>query len=87
MEREQIIEKLTDILYTLSDVDEQIELSEDDILNDGELGLDSLIMVQLIVEIEREFDIEIDDEYLSMDFLSTLGTIADFIMEEMKSEL
>lgn len=43
-------------------------------------------MVQIIVEIERAFDIKIEDEYLSMDFLSTIGSIADFVMEEKSKD-
>lgn len=68
------------------DIEDEVELGEDDILNDGEWGIDSLIMVQIIVEIERAFDIKIEDEYLSMDFLSTIGSIADFVMEEKSKD-
>ncbi len=82
MERCEVINKIKTIIYLLAEVDSEIDLDEDDILNDGELGLDSLLLVQIIVEIEREFDIIIEDEYLSMDFLSTIGAMADFVMEE-----
>lgn len=82
MERQQVVNKIKEILLLLVDMEDEVELGEDDILNDGEWGIDSLIMVQIIVEIERAFDIKIEDEYLSMDFLSTIGSIADFVMEE-----
>lgn len=82
MERQEVVNKIKEILLLLVDMEDNVELGEDDILNDGEWGIDSLIMVQIIVEIERAFDIKIEDEYLSMDFLSTIGSIADFVMEE-----
>ena len=86
MERQEVVNKIKEILLLLVDMEDNVELGEDDILNDGEWGIDSLIMVQIIVEIERAFDIKIEDEYLSMDFLSTIGSIADFVMEEKSKD-
>lgn len=86
MERQEVVDKIKEILLLLVDMEDEVELGEDDILNDGEWGIDSLIMVQIIVEIERAFDIKIEDEYLSMDFLSTIGSIADFVMEEKSKD-
>lgn len=86
MERQEVVSKIKEILLLLVDMEDEVELGEDDILNDGEWGIDSLIMVQIIVEIERAFDIKIEDEYLSMDFLSTIGSIADFVMEEKSKD-
>ncbi len=86
MERQEVVNKIKEILLLLVDMEDEVELGEDDILNDGEWGIDSLIMVQIIVEIERAFDIKIEDEYLSMDFLSTIGSIADFVMEEKSKD-
>ena len=86
MERQEVVNKIKEILLLLVDMEDEVELGEDDILNDGEWGIDSLIMVQIVVEIERAFDIKIEDEYLSMDFLSTIGSIADFVMEEKSKD-
>ncbi len=86
MDRQEVVNKIKEILLLLVDMEDNVELGEDDILNDGEWGIDSLIMVQIIVEIERAFDIKIEDEYLSMDFLSTIGSIADFVMEEKSKD-
>lgn len=86
MDRQEVVNKIKEILLLLVDMEDDVELGEDDILNDGEWGIDSLIMVQIIVEIERAFDIKIEDEYLSMDFLSTIGSIADFVMEEKSKD-
>ena len=45
-----------------------------------DLGFDSIMMIELIVEIEEEFDIEIDDEDLvfeEFDHFSSLVEIVD----------
>ncbi len=75
MERQEVVNKIKEILLLLVDMEDDVELGEDDILNDGEWGIDSLIMVQIIVEIERAFDIKIEDEYLSMDFLDRKSVV------------
>ena len=47
-------------------------------------GLDSLALLSIIVEIERRFDIEIPDEYMSLDFFSSAASIAEFVVELME---
>lgn len=49
-----------------------------DLLDD--LGLDSLLMVQLIVEIESEFDLEFDLADLNMDVLRKYHKLRDYII-------
>ena len=51
MDRQEVVNKIKEILLLLVDMEDNVELGEDDILNDGEWGIDSLIMVQIIVEI------------------------------------
>lgn len=88
MNREDIKEVLIDVVTTFFQVDakdlENIIIDDDTILNDGEFGLDSLSLINIIVEIERRFSIEIDDEYLSMDFLYSINSMADFVEEMLK---
>lgn len=53
---------------------------KDETLLSKDLGLDSIMMIELIVEIEEEFDIEIDDEDLvfeEFDHFSSLVEIVD----------
>lgn len=87
MNRQDVIKELKDIVLTFLNLDEVEfvvnDIDEDDILNDGEFGLDSLSLINVVVEIERRFSITIEDEYLSMDFLSSIGAMADFILECM----
>jgi acyl carrier protein len=42
-------------------------------------GMDSIAIVELVVGIEREFDIKIPSEYLSVEMLQNVSTIAEHI--------
>lgn len=43
------------------------------------LGLDSMSAINLLLEIEKEFDITFSDELLSMDTLQTVSTLLDAV--------
>lgn len=59
-------------------VSELVVGQECDLLDD--FGLDSLLMVQLIVEIESEFDLEFDLADLNMDVLRKYHNLRDYIV-------
>ena len=42
-------------------------------------GMDSIAIVELVVGIEKEFDIKIPSEYLSVEMLQNVSTIAEHI--------
>ena len=91
MHREYIINEIRDIVTTFFQIDEEensmeIDLGEDDVLLNNEYGVNSIALVNIVVEIERRFDIEIEDEYMTLDFMETIGTMADFIMEKLSSK-
>ena len=44
-----------------------------------DLALDSIVFIQIILDIETEFKIEFPDELLTMDSLSSLNTIVSII--------
>ncbi|MBQ5842545.1 MAG: acyl carrier protein [Clostridia bacterium] len=44
-----------------------------------DLALDSIVFIQIILDIETEFEIEFPDELLTMDSLSSLNTIVSII--------
>ena len=54
-----------------------IEIHDINIFDD--LGFDSISFIQLIVDIERNFEIEIDDNMLLMENFSTVGQIENII--------
>ncbi|KWX66512.1 acyl carrier protein [Mycobacterium sp. NAZ190054] len=50
-------------------------------LLDGMPELHSMAVVALAVALEREFDLEIDDEDLTGEVFETIGTLAEFVEE------
>lgn len=43
------------------------------------LGIDSILALSILVEIEEEFDIEIDDSDLNMDRIRTINAFAGLV--------
>lgn len=69
----KIIEKLKPIIETyLDDVDLETVTPESHLIND--LGLDSFFVIDMVIDIENEFDITIDN-----DAIGTLETVQDVI--------
>lgn len=44
-----------------------------------EYGMDSMIFIQAVVDIESQFDIEIPDEFLLGEKMGTIGKIVDIV--------
>lgn len=55
------------------------EIGDDVLLFEGGIGLDSVDGLELLVAVERKFDIEIDDSDLGGDILKSVHSLADFI--------
>jgi acyl carrier protein len=58
------------------------EIGDSTSLFDEGLGLDSIDVLELVLEIERSFGISIGDEQTGMKVLRSVDTIADFITSE-----
>ncbi len=67
-----MIEKIKDILVSTTNVERAI-INENSSLKD-DLGIDSLDSVELVLELETEFDIRIEDEELQ-----SLNTVFDIM--------
>ena len=70
--RERIIEIIRDACA----------LKEDNITfetNLGDISLDSLTFIEVIVRIEQEFGIEFDDEDLNIDDCGTIGDVIHYV--------
>ena len=46
--------------------------------------LDSMAVVALAVDLEREFDFEIDDEDFTGEVFETIGTLAEFVEQKKR---
>lgn len=73
----------SEILKTLSSVT-RIDLSQitDEVLIRDELGIDSLMGIEIIAKIEKEFNIEIEESFL-MD-IETVGEFIRIIEQKLK---
>lgn len=76
-----IFEKVKELLVEQLDVDEELVTPEATITDD--LGADSLDLVDLVMELENEFDTEIPDEDIQN--IKTVGDIVAYI-EKMKAD-
>lgn len=47
-----------------------------------DLGLSSRRLVELIIDIEDEFDILIDDEELTVEMFDSVGSLAEFVSDK-----
>jgi len=63
--------------------DLELNINQDEIQGASRLdelfGMDSIAIVELAVGIEKEFDITIPAEYLTVEMFQNLGTIAEHI--------
>jgi acyl carrier protein len=74
MNTEEIIEKI------ISNVSDKFEISNDRITFDSSfksIGADSLDIVEIIVEMEKEFNVDVPDSKLLK--LLTVGSLAEYI--------
>jgi acyl carrier protein len=88
MEKDALIIQLKDqIIKSLN----LLDITPDDIKEDtpffgGELGLDSIDSLELIVLLEREYGIKINSTTEGRKVLINIGTMADYIIENSKNE-
>lgn len=63
--------------------DIEIECIDTNVNLIDDLGFDSVGIVNLIIELECEFDIEIDDQYLVLEKLSTYTGLIEIVHEKL----
>lgn len=80
MNRKEIKEKVMEIIVS------QLNVSDDEVTESAsfidDLGADSLDTVELVMQFEEEFDIEIPDE--DAEKLTTVGKAIDYLEEKLK---
>ena len=81
MKREEIEEKISELLKARS------QFNGDNINMDCDLrdnyGIDSIALVELLIEIECEFEISIDSNLLTYEYFSTGKAICDYIEKKL----
>jgi acyl carrier protein len=84
---EQVVEKIKrivvedlDVNLSYEDLDETVPLFEEG------LGLDSVVLVELISFIEKRFNIELGDDALNMETFKNLQSVAQVIGEHLAAQ-
>ncbi|WP_342438349.1 acyl carrier protein [Paenibacillus sp. FSL L8-0436] len=85
MEKRDVVSKLKQIIVRTLDVDVKVENINDDSLLYDELGIDSVDSLDLIVNVEEEFKLDLSEE--GNDFLYSIDTFAEKILSVLKPEL
>jgi len=80
MDRQEILEKVTEIVSEQMGVDKSEITAETSFIND--LNADSLDTVELVMEFEDAFDMSIPDE--EAEKIQTVGAAVDYIMKVAK---
>ena len=75
---EEINERVTNIISNQLDVEKDKVKLETNFIND--LGADSLDIVELVMELEEEFDMSIPDE--DAEKIRTVGEAVDYIKQQ-----
>jgi acyl carrier protein len=84
MNSEQVVEQLKRIVVEDLDVNLRYEdLDETVPLFEGGLGLDSVVVIELISFIEKLFNIELQDEALNMETFKDLRSVAQVICGQL----
>lgn len=73
-----MIERLANIIREYKD-DDSVVLTKDTVII-ADLGLNSLDLVNLVTEIEDEFDVEVPDRAIK--FFKTVGDVVKFLEAE-----
>lgn len=83
MKKTEITEKAKEIILEVMELEMPIsEIEGKDLIN--ELGINSIDSVEILVTVESEFDIEINDEDLTVELIQSLDNLVNYIAERLK---
>ncbi len=77
-----IEEKIKNILWELSGV----ETIENTLALQEDLGLDSLLMVMLLIKVEEEFGVELDESDMNPFSLNTVQSVVNMVCKYIGEE-
>jgi len=79
VDRKEIMGKVRKIISEKLGVEEEKVVEEAKLIDD--LGADSLDLVDLIMDLENEFDVKVDDS--DIEKISTVGEVVDYITKKL----
>jgi acyl carrier protein len=83
-EREDLVENLKELIVRtlrLEDVSPEDVVASEPLFGEG-LGLDSIDALELVVAIEREYQVEIPDAEVGRRAFASINALADFVLEK-----
>lgn len=81
--KEKILNDIEKIITEKLGIALEQRITEDtDFLKDG-LGLDSIMVLELIIELELMYDIEMDEDELNTDYFKKASLLAEFIINKI----
>ena len=76
--------QLIDLIEKYSKIKIESVLLSDDVSLEKDLGIDSIMLLQLVVDIEDEFSISISDDELDIEIIGTYGGLLDLINQKQR---
>ena len=61
------------------------KITDDELLFGGALGLDSVATLELVIGVEREFDITVEDEELTIELFENVRSMANYVQAKLGS--
>lgn len=80
-----MVEKIIKVLRATIGITETVPLDKNTPLLGNFPELDSMAVVNVLTELEEEFDIAVEDDEVSADIFETVGSLVSFI--ELKTQL
>ncbi len=83
-EREDLVENLKELIIRtlrLEDVSPEDVVASEPLFGEG-LGLDSIDALELVVAIEREYQVEIPDAEVGRRAFASINALAEFVLEK-----
>lgn len=82
MERKSIVEEIKKVIGETTDIENAELLTEMENLI-TEKGINSIDAIGILVAIEDTFDIEIDDQDLSVELVKSIKNLADYVEKKI----
>lgn len=83
LEREEVVLKVKEIIAGVLEQDENVEKINDDTNLLTDYGFDSIMLVELVSEIEDSFDIMFSDEDMDIEKLYSFSGLIDCIIKNL----
>lgn len=86
MNKNEVIKGLCQILSEIKEDDCLAnQLNEASHLID-DIGIDSLQMISLMINIEEKFDVELNFSQINISHMQSIGSLAEFILQQKKAD-